>query len=130
MRNQLDQMELTQTENRYETQRQAQRPQQAQQREQLQVLNRLQELARRQQDVNERLKDLQSALQEAKTDQEREELKRRLKRLQLVQPYRQSTVKRPPRRPAGALPRGTMPPAPPGRRSPLRAGRRAPSPGR
>ena len=51
-------------------------------REQLQVLNRLQELARRQQDVNDRLKELQTALQEARTDQEREEIRRRLKRLQ------------------------------------------------
>lgn len=82
MQRQLEQMELTQTENRYETQSQAQRPQSAERTEQLQVLNRLQELARRQQDVNERLKELQSALQEARTEQEREELKRQLKRLQ------------------------------------------------
>lgn len=82
MQRQLEQMDLTQTENRYETQSQAQRPQSAERTEQLQVLNRLQELARRQQDVNERLKDLQSALQEARTEQEREELRRQLKRLQ------------------------------------------------
>jgi hypothetical protein len=83
MQRQLDQMDLTQSENRYETQRQAQKPQQpAERREQLQVLNRLQELARRQQDLNDRLKELQTALQEAKTDQERDEIRRRLKRLQ------------------------------------------------
>jgi len=35
------------------------------------VLNRLQELSRRQQDVNERLKELQTALQAARTEQER-----------------------------------------------------------
>ncbi len=82
MQRQLEQMEMTQSENRYETQRQAQSPQKKQAREQLQVMNRLQELARRQQDLNERLKELQTALQEARTEKEREEIKRRLKRLQ------------------------------------------------
>ncbi len=82
MQEQLDQMELQQSENRYETERQAQAPQTPERREQLQVMNRLQELARRQQDVNERLKELQTALQEARTDQQREELRRQLKRLQ------------------------------------------------
>ncbi len=79
---QIDQLDLTQAENRYETQRQAKAPQTAQRQEQLQVMNRLQELARRQQDLNERLKELQTALQESKTEQEREEVKRRLKRLE------------------------------------------------
>jgi hypothetical protein len=82
MQQQLEQMDLTQSENRYETQRQAQRPQNNERHEQLQVQNRLQELARRQQDLNDRLKELQTALQEAKTEQEREEIRRRLKRLQ------------------------------------------------
>src|SRR6266480_3065924 len=78
---QLDQLDLKQSENRYETQRQAEPQQNAQQREQLQVLNRLKELAQRQQDLNERIKELQTALQEAKTEAEREEFRRRLKRL-------------------------------------------------
>ncbi|HKS37242.1 MAG TPA: hypothetical protein VJW76_08645 [Verrucomicrobiae bacterium] len=78
---QLDQLELKQTENRYETQRQASPQQNPEQREQMQVFNRLKELAQRQQDLNERLKELQTALQEAKTEQEREEIQRRLKRL-------------------------------------------------
>jgi hypothetical protein len=82
MERQLEQMDLTQSEDRYENQRQAQAPQNSQTREQLQVMNRLQELARRQNDLNARLKELQTALQEAKTEQEREELRRRLKRLQ------------------------------------------------
>jgi hypothetical protein len=82
MQKQLDQMDLTQSENRYETQRQAQAPQTPERREQLQVMNRLQELARRQQDLNERLKELQTALQETRTEQERQEIQRRLKRLQ------------------------------------------------
>ena len=82
MQLQLEQMDLTRTEDRYETQRQAQPQQDAQRREDLQMMNRLQELARRQQDLNERLKELQTALQEAKTEEEREEIRRRLKRLQ------------------------------------------------
>jgi hypothetical protein len=68
---QIDQLDLTQAENRYETQRQAQAPQNAERKEQMQVTNRLQELARRQQDLNERMKELQTTLQEAKTEQER-----------------------------------------------------------
>lgn len=79
---QLDQLELTQDENRYETQRQAQAPTTPERREQLQVLNRLQELARRQEDLNQRLKELQTALQEAPTEKEREEIRRQLKRLE------------------------------------------------
>jgi len=78
---QLDQLDLKQAENRYETQRQASPQQTAQQREQLQVSNRLKELAQRQQDLNERIKELQTALQEAKSEAEREEFRRRLKRL-------------------------------------------------
>ncbi|MSU21673.1 MAG: hypothetical protein EXS30_09795 [Pedosphaera sp.] len=80
---QLDQLELKQSENRYETQRQAasQQNQNPEQREQLQVLNRLKELAQRQQNLNERLKELQTALQEAKNEAEREAARRQLKRL-------------------------------------------------
>lgn len=79
---QLDQLNLRQSENRYQTERQAAPPQTAQQREQLQAFNRLKELAQRQQDVNERLRELQAALQAARTEQEREELRQQLKRLQ------------------------------------------------
>jgi hypothetical protein len=82
MQRQLDQLDLANSEDRYETQRQAQRPQNSQRREQLQIQSRLQELARRQQDLNDRMKELQAALQEARTEQEREEIRRRLKRLQ------------------------------------------------
>lgn len=79
---QLDQLDLTEEENRYETQRQAQAQQSQERREELQILNRLQELARRQEDLNDRLKELQTALQEADTEREREEIRRELKRLQ------------------------------------------------
>ncbi len=78
---QIDELDLKQSENRYEMQRQASPQQNAEQREQLQVLNRLKELAQRQQDLNARLQELQTALQEARTEQEREEIKRRLQRL-------------------------------------------------
>lgn len=79
---QIDQLDLKQSENRYETQRQAKSPQNQERREQLAVMNRLQELARRQNDINEKMQELQTALQEAKTDQQREDIKRRLKRLE------------------------------------------------
>jgi hypothetical protein len=82
MQQQLDQLDLKQSENRYETQRQASLQNQApEQREQLQFLNRLKELARRQSDLNRRLQELQTALQEAKTEAEREAVRRQLKRL-------------------------------------------------
>ncbi len=77
---QLQQLELKNDENRYESQRTAQ-AQSQQDRETRQALNRLSELARRQSDLNERLKELQSALQEARTPEEREEIRRQLKRL-------------------------------------------------
>ncbi|NBR29327.1 MAG: hypothetical protein EBT83_13080, partial [Betaproteobacteria bacterium] len=79
---QIDQLELQQSENRYETQRVAKAPQSQERREQLAVMNRLQELARRQQDITDRLKELQTALQEARTETQREEIRKRLKRLE------------------------------------------------
>ncbi|MDX1953202.1 MAG: hypothetical protein SFY81_13555 [Verrucomicrobiota bacterium] len=80
---QLDQLELKEEANRYETQSQARSQQQnAETREQLQVLNRLRELARRQQDIAEQIKELQAALQAAPDQAREEELRRKLKRLQ------------------------------------------------
>lgn len=79
---QIDQLDLRQSENRYETRRQARSPQDELRREELALQNRLQELARRQEDVNQRLQELQTALQEARSEREREELRRELKRLQ------------------------------------------------
>jgi hypothetical protein len=79
---QLDQLELSADENRYETQTRATNPEETQaQRESRDILNRLRELARRQEDINERLRELQSALEQAQTEREREELQRELKRL-------------------------------------------------
>jgi hypothetical protein len=82
-RQQMQQLDLKDEENRYEAQRLAQAQQeQPEDRETRQVLNRLRELARRQHDLNERLKDLQSALQEAANEQKKEEIRKQLKRLQ------------------------------------------------
>lgn len=83
-REQLDQLDLKEEENRYETQRDAeeQKQESAQERENRQVLNRLRELAQRQHDLNERLKELQAALEEAKGKPEEEEIRRQLQRLQ------------------------------------------------
>ncbi|MGA2177674.1 MAG: hypothetical protein ABSH38_22090 [Verrucomicrobiota bacterium] len=81
-RGQLDQLEMTSDENRYETERQAAAAPTEQQREQLQIADRLKALAQRQQDLNDRLRELQTALQEARTDAQREDIRRQLKRLQ------------------------------------------------
>jgi hypothetical protein len=82
-RQQLDQLDLKEDENRYETQRMAQSQQETSaDREDRQVLNRLRELARRQHDLNDQLKDLQSALEAAETEEKKEEIRRQLQRLQ------------------------------------------------
>jgi len=81
---QLQQLELRSSENRYETQSQARLDQEGA-RDTRQALSRLKELARRQQDLNERLRELQSELQAARTEEEREAARRRLKRLQEAQ---------------------------------------------
>ncbi|MDZ4783242.1 MAG: hypothetical protein SGJ19_23595 [Planctomycetia bacterium] len=81
---QLNELELSNDENRYENQSAAQAQQdqrQAQQHETREVLNRLKELAERQTDLNERLRELQSALQAAETEEQRAEIERQLKRL-------------------------------------------------
>lgn len=83
-RQQMQQLEMRSEENRYETERAAQERKQesAEERENRQIQNRLRELARRQSDVNERVKELQAALEEAQSEQQKEELRRQLKRLQ------------------------------------------------
>ncbi len=81
---QLNQLELNNKQNRYESEKQAsaaKQQQSAAQREQLQVLNRLRDLARRQNAIVEKLKELESELSLAKTEEEKEEIRRRLKRL-------------------------------------------------
>ncbi|MFO0910850.1 MAG: DUF4175 family protein [Isosphaeraceae bacterium] len=83
---QLNQLELKDDENRFEEQRTARSQEQLTQREQeqrenRQILNRLKELAQRQGDLNERLKEMQAALEAAKDPQTRDEIERQLKRL-------------------------------------------------
>jgi len=78
---QLSQLELKQREDRYETQRSAQPQREQTQRENLQVLNRLRDLARRQEEMNQRLKEAQTALNQAQTEEQRQEVLRELKRL-------------------------------------------------
>ena len=79
---QLDQLRFKDNEDRYETQREAQLSATPEQREQMQTLARLRELARRQSDLNERLQELQTALQAAADDEQAEEIRRELKRLE------------------------------------------------
>ena len=81
---QLQNLELREDENRYETEQTARlddSQQSQEQREDRQVLNHLRELAQRQSDLNERIKELQSVLEEAESAQEQEEVERQLKRL-------------------------------------------------
>jgi hypothetical protein len=78
---QFDQLDLAKEQNRYETERQAQAAPNAQQREQTEVADRLKQLAQRQQDLNDRIRELQTSLQAAHTDQERADIQNQLKRL-------------------------------------------------
>lgn len=79
---QMEQLELDNKKNRYEAEQKANQQEQDQQnREELQVLNRLRELARRQGDLNQKLKELEHELKAAKTEEEQEEIERQLKRL-------------------------------------------------
>lgn len=78
----MNQLDLPEEQNRYESESQAQTPQDAQQRQRSQNADRLRDLSQRQQDLNERLRDAQTALQAARTETEREEARRQLKRLQ------------------------------------------------
>ncbi len=78
---QLNQLEFSEEENRYETESQAQALTTPQEREQLEVLSKLNQLARRQQQVNERLHEMQTALAAVENEEERE-IRRELKRLE------------------------------------------------
>lgn len=77
---QLNQLEMTDDAEGYETQSQAASQQDAPQNEQLQIFNRLKELARRQEDLNRRLQELQTAL-DAADGEEKEDIEHQLKRL-------------------------------------------------
>jgi len=83
LQQQLNDLELKQDENRYESERKARdaSQQEQEQGETRQILNRLRDLARRQEDLNKEISELQNALEQADTEVEREEVERRLKRL-------------------------------------------------
>jgi hypothetical protein len=78
---QLQQLELTQRENRYETQQLAQARQQNSRREDLEMLNRLRDLARRQSEMSDKLREAEAALRQARNEQQRQDLLRELQRL-------------------------------------------------
>ncbi len=82
MQQQLDELELKNDQDRYESEQRARDQQEDPLQEEMrQVLSRLSELARRQQDLNKQIQQLQSALREAESDAEKEEIERLLKRL-------------------------------------------------
>ena len=78
---QIDQLELNDDENRYEMEQKADAAEPTAERETRQVMNRLAELAKRQDDLNEQIKNLETALMEAKTEETKQELEEQLKRL-------------------------------------------------
>ena len=75
-------LELKKSKDRYESEKAASKQQESNvNREALAILDRLKELARRQEEMNQQLKELEAQARQAKTDAEREEIERRLKRL-------------------------------------------------
>jgi len=79
---QLNQLRFRQDQDNYASQSEAEAPATPEEREQLNVLARLKELARRQDDLNARLQELQTALAAAADEAAREEIRRELKRLE------------------------------------------------
>jgi hypothetical protein len=78
---QIQQLQLEQDPSRYEEESQPMTEEENSQREMRQVMNRLDELARRQEDLNEQVRELDLALQSAKDEQEKKELQERLEQL-------------------------------------------------
>lgn len=83
---QIDQLQLEQDENRYETQSEASEPQEQKGSEQQrEIQNRLKELAQRQSDLNEQIRQLEAALEQAQTEKEKRDAQEQLKRLREAQ---------------------------------------------
>ena len=78
---QIDQLKLNDDENRYEMEQKADAAEPTAERETRQVMNRLAELAKRQDDLNEQIKNLETSLMEAKTEETKQELVEQLQRL-------------------------------------------------
>jgi hypothetical protein len=74
-------LQLEQDPSRYEEVSQPMTEEENSEREMRQVMNRLDELARRQEDLNEQVRELDLALQSAKDEQEKKELQDRLEQL-------------------------------------------------
>ena len=82
---QLDNLDLKEKEQRYETANQADPANDPEQREDRQALNRLRELAKRQEDLSSKIKDLNAAMEQQEETKEEEELEKQLKRLRKQQ---------------------------------------------
>ena len=78
---QIEQLQLEQDPSRYEEESQPMSEESPAEREMRQVMNRLDELARRQEDLNEQVRELDLALQAAKDQEAKKELQERLDRL-------------------------------------------------
>jgi hypothetical protein len=78
---QIQQLQLEQDPSRYEQESQPMTQDANSEREMRQVMNRLDELARRQEDLNEQVRELDLALQSTKDQQEKKELQERLEQL-------------------------------------------------
>ncbi|MFN5101458.1 MAG: hypothetical protein ACK5GJ_01545 [Planctomycetota bacterium] len=78
---QIEQLQLEQDPSRYEEESQPMSEESPAERQIRQVMNRLDELARRQQDLNEQVRELDLALQAAKDQEAKKELQERLDRL-------------------------------------------------
>ena len=85
LQRQIDQLQLDQNQNRYEQESQAAGDANDPEREARQVLNRLKELARRQEDINEQIREAMAALEAAETEDERKEIEEQLQRLRDAQ---------------------------------------------
>lgn len=85
MNQQLQSLKLKNDRDRYETERQARPEPSSSDAATLQILDKLRELARRQEDLNDRIRELETAMNEAASPEEKEELARQLKRLQSEQ---------------------------------------------
>ena len=79
---QLDELEFRQEENRYQTATKAQPPGSPQDQQDMQLVAKLNELSRRQDDLNQRLRETQAELANARDEEERERIRRELRRLE------------------------------------------------
>jgi len=83
---QLNELELNNDPNRYESQQTPPEPEEEQQAQEVrQAINRLKELAQRQEDLNEELQKLQAELEKAETEEEKQNLQEQLDRLRDAQ---------------------------------------------